>query len=75
MAQVWSENFNPNTYVGMITTNTTEVKWFEISVLRSTCTFSAKLVFYVGIKEQNHEQNPLNVTELHLGPSYVYILV
>ncbi len=27
MAQVWSENFNPNTYVGMITTNTTEVVW------------------------------------------------
>ena len=30
---------------------------------------------YVGIKEEHHKTNPLNVAELHLGPPYNYILV
>ena len=46
------------------------------------CVFEKYLVLsqqkwcsYVGIKEQHHRTNPLNVAELHLGPPYNYILV
>lgn len=65
----------PPLFVCMITTKTL-LKWFQI------CFFEEYLVLsqqnwcsYVGIKEQHHKTNPLNVAELHLGPPYNYILV